>query len=372
MRTPRRRRLLVGLLLSPLLAGCFAAGGDDSDSSSDAGSGSRLRVALAFPPAENLSPYGADATLLSRLGVTEGLTALDANGSSRARARRVLDPQGRPHLAVHPARGQLSRTAPTSPRPPSPPPSPGPPGRSPSPPPSPASPSPRRPPVTDGYPSPPPSPTPCSRCACPAPASPCSRPRRSPEGSVDPVGTATGPFELTKTSGSTAATLDRFDDYWGGRAQAAGIDARFIADGTARANALRTGQVDIAEAISVAQAASLDKAVRRETATARTTSLHLNTRTGVFKDAKLRAAARAAVDTSAIADGVYEGHADAVRGIYGPALTWAEGKRVQPTGRAKAAAPKGASVTLAAYDNRPKLPKPPRCSSSSWRRPGPG
>ncbi len=82
MRTPRRRRLLVGLLLSPLLTGCFAAGGDDSDSSSDAGSGSRLRVALAFPPAENLSPYGADATLLSRLGVTEGLTALDANGSA--------------------------------------------------------------------------------------------------------------------------------------------------------------------------------------------------------------------------------------------------------------------------------------------------
>ncbi|OSC50630.1 ABC transporter substrate-binding protein, partial [Streptomyces sp. 4F] len=46
------------------------------------GDGDRLRVALAFPPAENLSPYGADATLLSRLGVTEGLTALDANGSA--------------------------------------------------------------------------------------------------------------------------------------------------------------------------------------------------------------------------------------------------------------------------------------------------
>ena len=92
------------------------------------------------------------------------------------------------------------------------------------------------------------------------------------KGRVDPVGTATGPFELTEVDGGRSATLARFDDYWGGRAQASGIDARFIADGTARAAALRTGQVDIAEAIPVAQAASLDEGVRRETATTRTTT----------------------------------------------------------------------------------------------------
>ncbi len=63
------------------------------------------------------------------------------------------------------------------------------------------------------------------------------------------------------------------------------------------------------------------------------------------------------MDTSALADGVYEGHADAGQGIYGPALTWAEGKRVQPAGRAKATAPDGTSVTLATYDNRPELPE---------------
>ncbi len=162
---------------------------------------------------------------------------------------------------------------------------------------------------------------------------------------------------MTKVSGSTAATLDRFDDYWGGLAQAPGIDARFIADGTARTNALRTGQVDIAEAIPVAQAATLDADTRRETATTRTTSLQLNTKRGVFKDPKLRAAARAAVDTSALAKGVYEGHADAGAGVYGPAVTWAAGKREQPVGRAKAAAPGRRTVTLATYDNRPELPE---------------
>src|SRR5689334_24953164 len=76
----RRRHLLGSLLLAPALTACFAsAGGDSSDQGGD---GSRLRVALAFPPTENCSPYGADATLLSRLGVTEGLTRLDANGAA--------------------------------------------------------------------------------------------------------------------------------------------------------------------------------------------------------------------------------------------------------------------------------------------------
>ncbi|MEV5318847.1 ABC transporter permease subunit [Streptomyces sp. NPDC052687] len=71
---------LVGLLAVPLPAGCFASEGGGGSASREGGS--RLRVALAFPPAERLSPYGADAALLSRLGVTEGLTALDANGSA--------------------------------------------------------------------------------------------------------------------------------------------------------------------------------------------------------------------------------------------------------------------------------------------------
>ena len=79
----QRSRLLLALVLAPLLTGCFASAGEGEAGGDATGeSGSRLRVALAFPPAENLSPYGADATILSRLGVTEGLTSLDANGSA--------------------------------------------------------------------------------------------------------------------------------------------------------------------------------------------------------------------------------------------------------------------------------------------------
>ncbi|MEU6143660.1 ABC transporter substrate-binding protein [Streptomyces sp. NPDC047081] len=351
-----RLRLLLALLLTPALTGCFASGGADG-SSGDAKSGSRLRVALAFPPAENLSPYGADATILSRLGVTESLTALDANGAAApalAASWRQLDDRTwlftlreatfQDGTEVTPAAVAASLTHATEAKP------------------APAALSGvtlKAEPqgstgvrVTTGNPDP----VLPLRLSSPSLAILAEK-GYDEKGAADPVGTATGPFEITQVTGATSATLDRYDDYWGGRAQSSGVDVKFIADGTARAAALRTGQTDLAEAIPVAQAASLDKATRRETATTRTTGLLLNAKKGPFKDPKLRAAARRAVDTSALADGVYEGHADPGVGIYGPAVTWAEGQRQQPAGRAKAAAPDGTKVTLATYDNRPELPE---------------
>ncbi|WP_329439992.1 ABC transporter substrate-binding protein [Streptomyces canus] len=353
----RRRHLLGSLLLTPVLTACFASGASEGSEGGDPGgdaNGSRLRVALAFPPAENLSPYGADATLLSRLGVTEGLTALDANGAAApALAESWRRENDRTWLftlreatfqdgsEVTPAAVAAALTH-----------------------------------ATEAEPAPAAlsgvtltakaqraavritttNPDPVLPLRLSSPSLAALSPKAYQDG-ADPVGTATGPFELTKVNGSTSATLDRFDDYWGGRAQASGIDARFIADGTARANAVRTGQVDIAEAIPVAQAATLDRATLEETATTRTTSLQLNTRSGPFKDPKLRAAAREAVDSSAVVKGVFEGYADPGAGIYGPAVSWAEGKRVPPTGRATAAKPHGTAVTLATYDNRPELPE---------------
>ncbi|MFJ3669772.1 ABC transporter substrate-binding protein [Streptomyces sp. NPDC090106] len=349
-----RARLLAALLLAPLLTGCFASGGGSAD---DAGDGTRLRAALAFPPAENLSPYGADATILSRLGVTEGLTALDANGSAapalaaswqRENDRTWLftlrEATFQDGTAVTPATVVTALTRATAAKP------------------APAALS----GVTltaraDGdtgvrVTTEDPDPVLPLRLSSPSLAI-LSAKAYADADRVDPVGHATGPFALTKVMGATAVTLDRYDDYWGGRAQASGIDVKFIADGTARASALRTDQVDLAEAVPVAQAAGLDKAVRKATATTRTTSLQLNTGSGPFKSAALRAAAREAIDTSALADDVYEGYADPGAGLYGPAMTWADGKRTAPVGRAAAGDPDGTTITLATYDNRPELPE---------------
>ncbi|MFM9553682.1 MULTISPECIES: ABC transporter substrate-binding protein [Streptomyces] len=354
MRTPRRRRAVAGLLLAPLLTGCFASDGGTTDDGS--GDGSRLRVALAFPPAENFSPYGADATLLSRLGVTEGLTKLDANGVpapalaeswTRENDRNWLfslrEATFQDGTEVTPATVAAALTRATEAEPVT------------------AALSgisltakaegDRQVRVTTE------NPDPALPLRLTSPGLAILSAKAYGAERVNPVGTATGPFELTEVTGTTAATLNRFEEYWGGRAQASGIDAKFIADGSARTNALRTDQVDIAEAVPVSQASTLDKATRRETATTRTTSLLLNTKTGAFKDPKLRAAAREAVDGSVLAKDVYEGHADAGVGIFGPAVTWAADKRVAPAGRAKAADPDGTSVTIATYDNRPELPE---------------
>ncbi|MER6673207.1 ABC transporter substrate-binding protein [Streptomyces sp. NPDC000983] len=351
----RRVRFLLALLLTPALTGCFASSGGDP--AEDAAGGSRLRVALAFPPAENLSPYGADATILSRLGVTEGLTALDANGaaapalaaswrqeSARTWVFTLREATFQDGTAVTPAAVAASLTR-----------------------------------ATEAEPVPAalagvaltakadggtgvrvttdrPDPVLPLRLSSPSLAVLSARAYRAGN-RVDVVSTATGPFALTKVMGATAATLDRHDDYWGGRAQAPGIDVKFIADGTARSSALRTGQVDLAEAVPVAQAASLDRGTATATATTRTTSLLLNSGSGPFADPGLRAAVRQAVDTSVLAEDVHEGYADAGVGIYGPAVTWAEGKRQRPAGRAAADRAEGTSLTLATYDNRPELPE---------------
>lgn len=76
------RGVFVALALTPLLAGCFVSGEQGSGSDAKGGSAGRLRVALAVPPVQALSPYSNDATLLSKLSVAEGLTALEKNGAA--------------------------------------------------------------------------------------------------------------------------------------------------------------------------------------------------------------------------------------------------------------------------------------------------
>ncbi|WP_086710620.1 ABC transporter substrate-binding protein [Streptomyces antimycoticus] len=394
-----RRRWAAALLLVPLLTGCFAArDGSPYDAGAGAGGG-RLRVAMAFPPAERFSPYGADATLLSRLGVTEGLTRLDGNGGavpalaeSWTRESRggwvftLREARFQDGAEVTPAAVAGALTHATH-----------------------ADPAPaaltgvrltaeavgeRRVRVTTGTAD---SALPL-RLSSPSLAVLSPKAYRTKAGAdksgadtsgtdtsgtaqarsgaangkaaVDPAGTATGPFTLARTSGATRATLHRFADYWGGLAHASGLDVRFIVDGTARTNALRSGEVDIAEAVPVSQAATLDQPTVREVPTTRTTALFLNTRSGPFADPAVRAAAREAVDASALAEDVYEGHADIGRGLFGPALTWAGGERPRPTGRPAAKRAGNPALTLATYDNRPELPEVAQVLQQQLRKAG--
>ncbi|MCE7080469.1 ABC transporter substrate-binding protein [Streptomyces sp. ST2-7A] len=357
------RRPAAALLLIPLLAGCFSENGSaGTDGGPDAVEGSgdaRLRVALAFPPTENLSPHGADATLLSRLGVTEGLTVLDDQGlAAPALAeswtaedelttvftlREALFHTGEPVTAeavadaieqavtAEPAPAALSGVELTA-----------------------EAAGDREVRITTAEPDP------ILPLRLAAPHLAILAPDAYEDDTVDPAGHGTGPYVLTSVTGAERASLDRFEEHWNGPAAASGIEASFIADGLARGNALRSGEVDIAEAIPVSAAATLDEGALRETRTTRTTGLLLNTASGALTDPELRAAVREAVDTAALAEGVYEGYADPGEGVFGPAVIEGAGERPEPVNRAEPAdadAIEGTAITIATYDNRPELPE---------------
>jgi peptide/nickel transport system substrate-binding protein len=362
MRTTSRG-LIAALALTPLLAGCFAPS-DSGGTGGGAGSSGRLRVALAVPPVQALSPYSNDATVLSKLSVAEGLTALDKNGTAKpALAKswkqdddttwtfelRKAEFQDGTELTAQSVVNALDHASAAKPKP-------------------------RvlsdvaltaKADDSDTVTLTTKSPDPVLplRLASPALAI-LSAKAYAEDGAVSPVGTGTGPFEITRLTGKTKATLDRFAGYWGGKAKAPGIDVSWIADGTARANALRGGEADIAEWIPTAQAKLLDKDTRHEVPSVRTDSLILNTGSGLFTEAGLRAAAREAVDGSALVDSVFGGYADPAQGLFGPAVPWAAGKRVEVTGRAEAATTaqvkaeaKGRTLRLATYTNRAELPE---------------
>ncbi|MFE6773307.1 ABC transporter substrate-binding protein [Streptomyces fimicarius] len=363
MLTPRRLRraalpLAATALLATAVTACTSSGG-----SGGSGGDQRLKVALAFPPAQAMSPYGDDAVTLSRLAVVEGLTRLDRDGEAKPALATSWKRDGdrawlftvRPDTVFQDGTkldaAAVVRSLAAAQQ---------------------ASPKPRvlsdttltptaegadtvRITTKDADPLLP------QRLANPSLSVLSAAAYGKSGAKVDPAGHATGPFTLAKVNGAVSATLERNDAYWGARAKAPGIDVKFVADGTARANALRTKDVDVAEYVPISQASLLGDGLVHEFPSARTNGLSLNTERGVFADPAMRAAARAAIDPKALVDGVYEGRADTAQGLLGPGVPWAADLRTAPTGRAEAATPaevrKTPEIVLATYTNRPELPE---------------
>ncbi|MCA2212042.1 ABC transporter substrate-binding protein [Jidongwangia harbinensis] len=352
------KQLLAATTLTALIlggtTGCFA-----EPAPADGGDQRRLRVGLAFAPNARMSPFTDDASLVTQLGVTETLVNLDPDGTvTPALAERwtVTNPStvrltlrsgvtfhdGTALTAQHAAAAlqhatrarpvpkalaqiRLTATA-TDDR-------------------------------TVELRTAAPDPVLLHRLATPQLAILAPRAYQSDPAGPDPIGAGTGPFRLTAVRGTSGATLQRFDAYWGGAARVAGVDVRFLPDGAARAGALRAGEVDVINAVPVAQLPHLGDHRLVEVPLPRTVGLHLNSTAGrPFADPRLRAAVRAAADPAAIVASVYEGRVDVGAGLFGPASAWAASGR---TGRpaTAAAVPAGTRITLATYTDRPELPE---------------
>lgn len=355
-----RRAALCAVLSASALAltGCFSA-----PSTAGADGDGRIGVAMLLPPRSGLTPFSDDAFKLSRWRTAETLVALDANGDALPALatgwERVDDRTWqfaiREGVRFHddtrltPEHVATVLTAATQ-----------------------ASPPPR---ILDGVEltaradgdavlvtTGVPDPLVPQRLSSPqlsilAPAA------YGADGVVNPVRAGTGPFVLTAVEGTSSATLDRFDGYWGEPAAASGIDAEFVPDGAARAAALRTGTADVVEAVPVSQVALLDPALVHEVPMPRTNTLYLNTARGPFADPAVRATARAAIDRAALVQNVYEGRADEAQGLLGPALPWAapgRGAADYPAAlahRPEPAVVDGVSITLGTFTDRAELPE---------------
>lgn len=354
MRLPARPLSLpAAAAASVLLTGCFSSAGSDDAAAS--GDGKRIRVAMLQPPRSGLSPLSDDAFKLSRWSTAETLVKLDAEGDAQPALATEWQQSGRTwtfeirdgvtfhdgtKLDAEAVVRSLMKAATASPKPR----------------------------ILDGVELTAKAEDADTVTVTTGTEDPLVPQRlSSPQLSilaakaykgktVSPVGAGTGPFELVKVNGTASASLDRYDDYWGEKAKAPGIDVKYVPDGTARAAALRSGEADIVEAIPVSQAAVLDQDLITEVPMPRTNTLYLNTEKGAFKDAALRAAAREAIDAEALVEGVYEGRADVAEGLLGPALPWAAELR-SPVRRAEAGKPDGEAITIGTYTDRSEMPE---------------
>ncbi|HEU5129742.1 MAG TPA: ABC transporter substrate-binding protein [Glycomyces sp.] len=125
---------------------------------------------------------------------------------------------------------------------------------------------------------------------------------------------SSGPFTIAAFEPGRSTLLERNPDYYGRAPASEAIELVSIADGTARVNALRQGQVDYISGIAPAQAQSLGDADGITVATgelpyASYLQFTMNTASTPFDDPLVREAFKLAVDREQIVENVYFGHA---------------------------------------------------------------
>ncbi|MFJ5698407.1 ABC transporter substrate-binding protein [Arthrobacter sp. NPDC093139] len=143
---------------------------------------------------------------------------------------------------------------------------------------------------------------------------------------VDPFGHCTGPFKPVSEKPKQSLTLDRNENYWGGKVQLAGAEVRFITDGATRTTQVQTGEADISMSIPVSGLAALEgdsKVKVLKADSPRTATLYMNNGRAPFDDVDFRKAIRSALDLDALAGSVYEGAALPATGPFAPSEPWA-------------------------------------------------
>jgi peptide/nickel transport system substrate-binding protein len=120
-----------------------------------------------------------------------------------------------------------------------------------------------------------------------------------------PVGT--GPYVFGSWSRGASVTLSSNTRYWGGKPSIANVKFVIMPEANVQLNALKTGQVDLATALSPQQLPQAPKQLK--VAGPEHPMIILNQRSGPFANRNVRLAANYAVDRATIAARVYFGMA---------------------------------------------------------------
>lgn len=145
-----------------------------------------------------------------------------------------------------------------------------------------------------------------------APATAILAPAAYEGDAINPIGTCTGPFEITEVDRAQHITVERFDGYWGEKPKLAGGQVRFIPDANTRGTMARTGEVQIARLVPPAMVEQLKGNADlelHEVKAPRILELLLNNGRAPFDDTRVRQAVKLAIDTAGISAAVYEGYA---------------------------------------------------------------
>ncbi|RRD36453.1 ABC transporter substrate-binding protein [Leucobacter sp. OH2974_COT-288] len=115
----------------------------------------------------------------------------------------------------------------------------------------------------------------------------------------------TGPYTLTGWQQGNAISLAAYPDYWGDPANVAAVNFKFLPDGRAAVNAIKTGVVDVHTALLPSLRGELinEPGVRLERAASTDVfTLAFNSAKAPFNDQEVRRALSQAIDTSALID----------------------------------------------------------------------
>ncbi len=140
-----------------------------------------------------------------------------------------------------------------------------------------------------------------------------------------PVGT--GPFKIKSYADSSEVVVERYDDYWGGKALINQATFKYIKDDNTRSMALQSGEIDVANNVSINNLSLFEDKSKYTTST--TTSLRIvmsyfNFNNEFLKDPAVRKAIALGVDRESYANTLLKGTAVPATGPFPGSLPFGD------------------------------------------------